>query len=96
MAKIDECYNQPTGQASAGTTTPAAKVSGDIKNDALGNPGRFDRNNLGSGDSEAHEMAELHELRDKQLGSNGMQSNGFSSKVAEHNTPYPRRGFNQK
>lgn len=95
MAKIDECYNQPIGQASAGTTTPAGKSSGDIKNDALGNAGRFSRNVLG-GEGPGHEAEETRELRDKQLGSNGMQSNGFSSKVAECNHPAPRRGFNQK
>jgi hypothetical protein len=44
MAKrYDSVYDQ-VAHPSAGATTPASKVSGDIKNDALGNPSRFKRN----------------------------------------------------
>ena len=89
---IDKCYDQPTGQASAGTTAPSAKSSGDIKNDALGNPSRFTRNQT----TVATEEHDVKSLRDKQLDSNFMQSNGFSSKVAQCNTPAPRRGFDTK
>jgi hypothetical protein len=84
MPKIDSCYNQPTGMADAG-----AKSSS--KPDCC-EPSKFKRNET----TEATEEHDVKELRDKQLGSNGMQSNGFSDKVAEHSTPYPRRGFNQK
>jgi hypothetical protein len=85
MPKIDECYNQPTGQASAGTTTPAGKT------DTV-SPSKFTRNET----SVATEEHDVKALRDKQLDSNFMQSNGFSSKVAECNHPAPRRGFGTK
>jgi len=89
MLKIDPAYNQPTDMANAGTTTPAAKISGDIKNDALGNPSRYTRTKP----VEATEQADskLIELRELQLGSNGYQSNGYSAKP--NNSPAPVRGF---
>ena len=43
MKRYDSVYDQ-VAHPSAGATTPASKVSGDIKNDALGNPSRFKRN----------------------------------------------------
>jgi hypothetical protein len=89
MLKIDPAYNQPTDVASAGITTPAAKVTGDIKNDALGNPGRYARNQTTVATEQPN--SELIELRECQLGSNGYQSAGYSAKP--NNSPAPVRGF---
>ena len=82
---IDKCYDQPTGQASAGTTTSVGKT------DTV-SPSKFTRNAT----TVATEEHDVKSLRDKQLDSNFMQSNGFSSKVADCNHPAPRRGFDTK
>jgi hypothetical protein len=87
----NKCYDQPTHAASAGATTRPEKVSGDIKNDALGNPDRFTRETK----FEVKERSPKA-LRKKQLGSNGYQSTGFSSTVAERSSPAPRRGLDKK
>ena len=59
MAKIDKAYFQ-VSHPDAGTTGQAAD-----KNDALGNPGRFKRNQPGPATPDTDE--ELCELRMKQL-----------------------------
>jgi hypothetical protein len=89
--KHDKAYDQPTNMANAGTTTPAAKVSGDIKNDALGNPSRFARNASTSVTEDTN--SEIDTLRELQLGSNGYQANGYHPRVA--NSPVPTRGFGE-
>jgi len=88
MAKHDSCYDQ-VSIPSAGTTTPVGKASGDIKNDALGNPSRFTRNQT----TVATEEHDVKKLREEQLGSNGYQSNGYCG--GEDSEVAPRRGFKQ-
>lgn len=65
MAKHDSAYDQ-VSSPSAGTTTPAGKQSGDIKNDALGNPSRFTRNLS----TVAEPKNNPSEVVDEQLGTN--------------------------
>jgi hypothetical protein len=83
--KHDPCYDQPTNMANAGTTNPTGKPD-------VVSPSKFKR-------SEAPAATEDHnvkELRDKQLGSNGMQSNGFDPQIQSYETVAPRRGFDKK
>ena len=57
---------------SAGTTTPSGKMTHpDTKNDALGCPEMYSRNKT----TVASEEHDVKSLRDKQLGSNGVQGN---------------------
>ncbi len=69
MAKHDSAYDQ-AAHPSAGATAQAGKDSACI-DDALGNPGRYSRNAT----TVATEEHDVKSLRDKQLGSNGMQGN---------------------
>lgn len=58
-------------EPSAGTTIPASKVTGDIKNDALGCPGRYNRAHPGA----ATEKKVDRSVIEKQLGSNKLVGN---------------------
>jgi len=88
IKNIDECYFH-VAHPSAGGNIPAGKV--DDCDDALGKPGRFSRN--GATASEEKPDSHVEELRDKQLGSNGMQSNGFKPHVSGDIPLVPLRGF---
>jgi hypothetical protein len=87
MAKHDKAYDQ-VAVPSAGGTTPAGKDSSSC-DDALGKPGRFSRNAT----TAATEEHDVKELRKEQLGSNGMQSNGFKPHVSGDIPLVPLRGF---
>jgi hypothetical protein len=88
MAKHDKAYDQPTNTASAGTTAQSGKDSSDTC-DAKGH--RF----------ASHEVKNVTERPDskqkeligQQLGSNGMQSNGYDPEIHSYIAPAPRRGF---
>ena len=88
MSKIDPAYFQEANP-SAGGNVPAGKDNG--CDDALGKPGRFQRNTT----TVATEDHDVKELRDKQLGSNGMQSNGFKAHVSGDIPLAPLRGFKE-
>lgn len=90
IKNIDEAYFQ-VAHPSAGGTTPTAK-DGLGCDDALGNPGRFSRNAT----TVATEEHDVKELREKQLGSNGYQSNGFKPHVSGDIPLLERRGFKNK
>lgn len=86
---IDKAYKQEA-HPDAGTRSNPGKDSSNPC-DAMGKPGSLARETVKNATERPDSKSK--ELIGQQLGSNGMQSNGYDPEIASYITPAPRRGF---